>query len=105
LGDYWEELGKILVRSGKGGYGRLWEALGGYGRIFMEVRKISKENKRNVIQCRLSEEDAAELDMASYLDDMSRSEYVRRALRVYCNLRKHAPEVLKEYERSMNDGE
>lgn len=61
---------------------------------------MKKERKNHALHFRLSKEEMDELRMASYLDDVSVSEYVRRALRVYCNLLVHAPEVIEEYERS-----
>lgn len=60
-----------------------------------------KELRDHQIHFRMTDEDMRELDMASYLEDMTRSEYVRRALHFYFNLRKYAPEVIEEFEREM----
>lgn len=60
-----------------------------------------KELRDHQIHFRMTDEDMQELDMASYLEDMTRSECVRRALHFYFNLRKYAPEVIEEFEREM----
>lgn len=65
--------------------------------------KRQKELRDHQIHFRMTDEDMQELDMASYLEDMTRSEYVRRALHFYFNLRKYAPEIIEELEKEMSD--
>jgi hypothetical protein len=63
-----------------------------------EVRKYKYEKgpnrKDHTIQVRLSAEDMRELEIASYLDDRTKSDHVRRAIRLYNFLRKNDPEVV-----------
>lgn len=74
---------------------------GGYGRNGKEGEHMKKDKRPHAIIFRLTKEDTDELEMDSYLADMSKSEYIRRAIHVYCNLRKYAPDVLEAYERGV----
>ena len=61
---------------------------------------MKKEKCDQNLHFRISKSDLEELDMRAYLSDMSRSEYIRRALDVYFNLIKHAPNVIEEFEKN-----
>lgn len=63
---------------------------------------MKKERKDYQIHFRMTDEELNELDMVSYLCDTSKSELLRRALHFYLNLQKHAPDVLEEFERKVN---
>lgn len=60
-----------------------------------------KEKRDRGFYSRMSDEEMVDLEMSAYLDDTTKSEFMRRAIRFYCNLHKYAPEVIKEYEERM----
>lgn len=61
--------------------------------------KREKELRDQHLHLRMSDEDKRELEIFSYLDDTTQSEYIRRAICFYHNLSKHAPDVLKQLEK------
>lgn len=63
---------------------------------------MRKEQKNTDFHMRMSKEEKDELEMYSYLDDVTTSEYVRKALQCYMNMHRYVPEQLKEWER-MNE--
>ena len=62
-----------------------------------------KEPKDQSIHFRMTSGEMRELEIASYLDNRSKSDYVRRALIFYYNLRKYAPEIIEEFEKGMKN--
>ena len=63
------------------------------------MTKQKKERRDQDMHLRMTKTEMAEIEMASYLADKSKSECIRRAISSYCKLLKYAPEVIKEYER------
>ena len=51
-----------------------------------------KENKEHHIHFRLTDSEMRELEMASYLDNRTKSDTIRRAINYYLNLRKYEEE-------------
>lgn len=64
-----------------------------------------KERKTSKFMLRMSEEELNELEIASYMNDMTKSEYSRRAIRFYYNLLKHAPEAIEAFEKKRGRNE
>lgn len=62
----------------------------------VKKRNYNKGEKRKdyIVQVRLSEEDLRELEIASYLDDRTKSDHIRRAIHLYNFLRKNDPEIV-----------
>ncbi len=60
-----------------------------------------KEPKNCGIHIRMTKEDLNELEMASYLANRNKSDYVRRALNYYYAVKKNAPEIIEEFEKEV----
>lgn len=59
-----------------------------------------KNRKENHIHLRLTDEEMRELEMASYLDGRSKSDFMRRALSYYLYLREQERERWEQAGRS-----
>ena len=60
-----------------------------------------KEPKDCGIHIRMTSEEMQELEMASYLSNRTKSDFMRRALKYYYAVRKDAPEIIEEFEKEM----
>lgn len=72
--------------------------------IFKEVNYVNKkEPKDQSIHFRMTNEEMRELEMASYLDNRTKSDFVRRTLNYYYHIKKYAPEIIEEFEKEVKN--
>ena len=64
------------------------------------MRHYKLDRKENHIHLRLTDEEMRELEMASYLDGRTKSDFIRRALSYYLYLREAERERWEQTERS-----
>lgn len=60
------------------------------------VEQKQKENKTYMMHVRITDEELKELEAASYLDGRSKSEYMRRALKLYLYLKDFDPSLIEQ---------
>lgn len=55
-----------------------------------------KENKTYMMHVRITDEELKELEVASHLDGRSKSDYMRRALKLYLYLKDFDPSLIEQ---------